>query len=134
MFLLEPIDDAALLEQVTSRADGLGAAASVEIKTVNTLYEGSDALQGALDKLDVDEKEASGLLQERDKVMNKVVCDFSYREFESKALAEEHETKCQRNPNDINHVGQFESSKVHRYIRTPAVKMASVEDTHSHST
>jgi len=49
MFLLEPIDDAALLEQVTSRANRLGATGPVRIETVNTFFQLSGAAQAALD-------------------------------------------------------------------------------------
>lgn len=50
IFLLDPIDDAALLEQVTSRAHRLGATGPVIVNTVNTFYKLSESTKCIVDK------------------------------------------------------------------------------------
>jgi hypothetical protein len=100
IFLLEALDDAALLEQVTSRAHRLGAIGSVQIITVNTLYNLSQETQKAIDEVGGDNPhEASKVKQKKDKILCTINCDNCYRQFKSKAAAEKHEqTQCPRNP------------------------------------
>ena len=102
MFLLEAIDDAAILEQVTSRAHRLGATGPVLIDTVNTFWklpaETEEALEGTASKSSFSEENtisaspAKQLEHDKERTLRKVVCSFCYRQFESIAKAEEHET------------------------------------------
>jgi SNF2 family DNA or RNA helicase len=112
MFLLEPIDDAALLEQVTSRAYRLGATGPVVIETVNVWEEMDIATTE-------DSGEASWMMQEREKRSGTAVCEHCFRSFESLEKAENHETKCDRNPDSTVIVDPYHLSSVYRDIRPP---------------
>jgi len=113
LFLLEPIDDAALLEQVTSRAHRLGCTGPVTIETVNVWQE----LDGETKKL---AKDLSSVVQDEDrKVLSKAVCEHCYRSFESIETAEIHEQSCERNPDSEAVVDPFHLSSVYRDIKPP---------------
>ena len=127
IFLLEPIDDAALLEQVTSRAHRLGATGPVSVETVNTFYKVSKEMEAALKVLGKDDTISDGkegplslIKQEKKKVLQKVVCSHCYRPFDCMASAEYHErTNCPRNPDNISAVDPFHLSSVYREIKPP---------------
>jgi len=142
MFLLEPIEDAALLEQVTSRANRLGATGPVQIETVNTFYKLSDDTQRVLDnalsrprfifggpkkKNEHDSggkntKKTASIQQDKARQLNKVVCQYCYRQFDSYCKAEAHETtKCPRNPSIEVNDDKFQLSSIYREIRPPRV-------------
>ena len=114
MFLLEPIDDAALLEQVTSRAHRLGATGPVTIDTINVWQKTDSAMKEVAEKL-------SAVDQNKDESKKKIqtaVCEHCYRSFESLAKAEEHELTCDRNPDGNAIVNPFHLSSVYREIET----------------
>jgi len=119
MFLLEPIDDAALLEQVTSRAHRLGATGPVHVETINVLYKLSQ-------DLDLIMKSAESTLsldkfnKDRGKALCNIVCQYCYRQFDSSKKAEEHEQKmCLRNPSNEIVADHFHLSSVYREIQPP---------------
>jgi len=126
IFLLEPIEDAALLEQVASRAHRMGATGPVTVETVNTFYRVSEKMQAGMNVV-WNEKEslrnAAGtavIQQDRAKVLSKIVCQHCYRQFGTMELAEEHErTICPRNPANASVVDPFHLSSVYRDIRPP---------------
>lgn len=124
IFLLEPIADAALLEQVTSRAHRLGATGSVTVETINVFFKVSDDLKQVLDDEQQKSSSSSSIIhQERDKTLSKVICQYCYREFPSHAHAEAHEAKnCQRNPTS-NVVDKFQLSSIYREIKPPAARL-----------
>jgi len=143
IFLLEAINDAALLEQVTSRAHRLGATGPVTIETVNVFYKCSDGFQQKLlSSLPSDEagkdgdskkkrknQSALSLIQgneNRKASLNKIVCHHCYRQFDSYALAEEHErTLCPRNPDNAFVVDKYHLSSVYKEIRPPLPMVSS---------
>lgn len=137
IFLLEPINDAALLEQVTSRAHRLGATGPVRIETINTFYKCSDAFQEQLATAmswkkgqcrleNTNGSKLSSLIQSsssnahRKAALIKVVCHHCYKQFDSYAEAEEHEEKlCPRNPDNAAVVDKYHLSSVYKEIRPP---------------
>lgn len=128
MFLLEPIDDAALLEQVTSRAHRLGATGPVTVETIHTFYEFSPKLDALMkDTVTTAKKNDLALAhqtfrsqQDRKKTLSTVVCEHCYRKFDSWQSATEHEEKmCPRNPLNKDSVDPFHLSSVYRDIRPP---------------
>jgi hypothetical protein len=125
LFLLEPIDDAALLEQVTSRAHRLGATGPVVVETVNTFFNfgvtpHSDQLQSIFNASTSNNSNKRIAKQDRESTLSKIVCEQCYRQFESKAKAEEHEAKlCPRNPASTTTIDKFHLSSVYREIRPP---------------
>ena len=126
IFLIEPIADAALLEQVTSRAHRLGATGPVRIETVNCFYELSHGTQTAIASNQLIshsiQKERD---EEKEKELTKVVCQYCYREYPSHAEAEEHEQgTCPRNPNSTSFLDRFHLSSVYREIRAPPATLA----------
>lgn len=123
LFLLEPIDDAALLEQVTSRAHRIGAEGPVTVETVNVWKElGDDATRAA------GARSAGAMLEERERRTGTGVCEHCYRSFESLEQAEEHERRCDRNPNGSAEVDPFHLSSVYREIRPPPPLKAAADD------
>ena len=114
IFLLEPIHDAALLEQIVSRAHRLGATGPVTIETVHVWqpdFEVDDeSPTGPADApgLDIDlalqegdDANGLGAGPGRGKTKKRVtrdICDRCYRSFPTKAEASEHELICERNP------------------------------------
>lgn len=114
MFLLEPIDDAALLEQVTSRAHRLGCTGPVTIDTLNVWPEMDSTTKGVAKKL------SSSVQDETKKRTSTSVCEHCYRSFETLELAEAHELTCERNPDGNAKVDPFHLSSVYRDIRPPA--------------
>lgn len=126
MFLLEAIDDAAMLEQVTSRAHRLGATGPVVIDTVNTFWKVPRKTKEALEETVTSSSEANvssptkQLVQEKERTLRKVVCSFCYRQFDSIAKAEEHERlTCQRNPESVGVADPFHLSSIYENIRPP---------------
>ena len=115
MFLLEPIDDAALLEQVTSRAHRLGATGPVVVETVNTEYKISPETEATMRVTE------AGTVQTTEKnFLKKIVCQFCYRQFDTVEKAEQHEqTNCPRNPENVDIVDPFHLSSVYREIKPP---------------
>lgn len=143
IFLLEAINDAALLEQVTSRAHRLGATGPVTIETINVFYKCSDGLQQRLlSSLSSNEQQKSGDSKKKRKTddelsmikgnqnrkasLIKIVCHHCYRQFDSYPLAEEHErTLCPRNPDNAFVVDKFHLSSVYKEIRPPLPMVSS---------
>jgi hypothetical protein len=118
IFLLEPIEDAALLEQVTSRAHRLGATGPVHVHTVNVFYKTSDMFEQALSV--VDPSPDSAVAQDVGKSLSKVVCDHCFRTFDSKEACLHHErNSCPRNPTNMKSVDPYHLSSVYREIRPP---------------
>ena len=116
LFLLEPIDDAALLEQVTSRAHRLGCTGPVVVETVNVwqgcLEENAKAVAKQMAASIVDDEEGN-------RRTSTAVCEHCYRSFESMEKAEIHEHTCERNPDSSAVVDPFHLSSVYRDIRPP---------------
>ena len=54
------------------------------------------------------------------------ICDHCYRSFANLAQAQEHEMRCDRNPNGIADVSMFHLSSVYRDLRPPPPLM--IED------
>ena len=139
LFLLEPIDDAALLEQVTSRAHRLGATGPVNVETINVFYELSkdlhEAMQDAitstksgdiLSSAENSKAKKATVIQDRKKTLSIIVCQYCYRKFNSWGAATEHEqTLCPRNPANKDAVDPFHLSSVYREIRPPPPLSAS---------
>lgn len=121
IFMLEPIDDAALLEQVTSRAHRIGALGPVLVETIHTHYQVSEYFSRALTAGSLD---IQRITQDKQHALHKVVCEHCYRSFASHKDAEEHErTNCPRNPENVLVVDSFHLSSVYREIKPPgAVK------------
>lgn len=130
IFLLEAIDDAAMLEQITSRAHRLGATGPVVIDTVNTFWKLPQVTEQALEERATDESlsntnnssssPAKQLGQDKERTMRKVVCSFCFRQFDSIAKAEDHERlTCQRNPNSVGVADPFHLSSIYESIRPP---------------
>jgi hypothetical protein len=132
MFLLEPIEDAALLEQVTSRAHRLGAKGPVRVETVNPFYNVSEETDQKMEKA-ASTKGAlakKAFLEEKAKVLTKVCCAHCFRDFDSHALAEHHEqTNCPRNPEIESTVAPFHLSSVYRDIKPPPAVQAKAPTT-----
>ena len=106
IFLLEPVDDAALLEQITSRAHRLGASGPVTVCTVNTYYSLDEKLKAIKD--------------DKKRNLTKVVCQYCYRNFESMDEAVTHEdTKCTRNPSNATARDPWHISSIYRELRPP---------------
>jgi hypothetical protein len=130
IFLLEPIDDAALLEQVTSRANRLGATGPVEVETINTFYETSDEMKESLygnKDVTIYSKNDFALYQDRTAI-RKAVCEHCFRTFASIKAAEEHEvTNCPRNPENVHIVDRFHLSSVFREIKPPPALRTGVQ-------
>jgi len=146
IFLLEAINDAALLEQVTSRAHRLGATGPVSIETINVFYKCSAGFeQKLLSSLSLNEDRGNGgankkrghnknaaklsLIQnhqDRKASLKKIVCHHCYRQFDSYALAEEHEQKlCPRNPDNAAVADKYHLSSVYKEIRPPLPMVSS---------
>ena len=108
IFLLEPIHDSALLEQVVSRANRLGATGPVVVETIHVFQDLPDAYY----------ETTGGARMERN---IRAICDACYKSFGSKAEAIAHEEVCARNPK--NH-GQwqrdpFTLEAVYRRVKPP---------------
>ena len=111
IFLLEPVDDAALLEQITSRAHRLGATGPVTVTTVNTYY----SLDDKSKFVNNDKKRSS-----THRSLTKVVCSYCYREFGSMDEAVKHEdTKCTRNPRNATARDPWHIASIYRELRPP---------------
>ena len=114
LFLLEPIDDAALLEQVTSRAHRLGCTGPVVVETVNVWQGKHEESTKAVAK-----QLAASIVEEENRRTSTAVCEHCYRSFESMEKAENHEHKCERNPDSSAEVDPFHLSSVYRDICPP---------------
>jgi len=144
IFLLEPIIDAALLEQVTSRAHRLGATGPVTVDTIHVFYKCSESFQ---QKMLLQSSSSSNRQKKRSsnnsKMMKKlhssiynnlhreeslkqIVCHHCYRQFASYELAEEHERKlCKRNPSNMVTIDPYHLSSVYKEIRPPLPMLSS---------
>ena len=147
IFLLEAINDAALLEQVTSRAHRLGATGPVRIETIHVFYKCSEGFQqkllsslsfsneqqenGDSDSSNKRKKNGEKLSliqgnQNRKASLYKIVCHHCYRQFDSKALAEEHERAlCPRNPDNTVVADKYHLSSAYKEIRPPLPMVSS---------
>jgi len=138
IFLLEPIEDAATLEQITSRAHRLGATGPVLVETIHAFFHLSEKMELALtaeQTISIEkDREKNGeneealptkkLLmdrkQEKATLLQKVVCEHCYRQFPSHAVAEEHEKKtCPRNPSSAHVADPYHLSSIYREIKPP---------------
>ena len=126
IFLLEPVEDAALLEQITSRAHRLGATGPVRVETVNPFYKLDPLTAEALKKSkEVELPQKSSLNDNKKQTLTKSVCNYCYRSFDNKENAEDHEKKqCPRNPSNISLVDPWHLSSVYREIRPPSPRSA----------
>jgi len=113
LFLLEPIDDAALLEQVTSRAHRLGCTGPVTVETVNVWREMDAATKAVTRQL------SSSTDDDEHRRTSTAVCEHCYRSFENIEKAEIHELTCDRNPDSSAVVNPYHLSSVYRDIRPP---------------
>ena len=137
IFLLEAINDAALLEQVTSRAHRLGATGPVTIDTIHVFYKCSEGFQETVfqsssTKIQTTNSRKTKKLpsiydnQNREKTLNKIVCHHCYRQFDSYPLAEEHERSlCKRNPSNTVTIDRYHLSSVYKEIRPPLPMLSS---------
>ncbi|KAL3784494.1 hypothetical protein HJC23_013637 [Cyclotella cryptica] len=114
LFLLEPIDDAALLEQVTSRAHRLGSTGPVIVETVNVWPELDPKTSEKAKKL----TSTSTHISSRTTTCT-AVCDHCYRSFETIEKAQIHEKTCDRNPDSAAIIDPFHLSSIYRDIRPP---------------
>ena len=143
IFLCEPIEDAALLEQITSRAHRLGASGPVSVITVNVNYKLSPDTEKIVE-MSLKKHQDPGLasngtnsLQKRRKdnaSLTKVVCCFCYRSFDSYAEAESHEaTACPRNPENATLLDPWHLSTVYSEIKPPSPLLTGLEQKSSNS-
>lgn len=106
-----------ILFQVTSRAHRLGANGPVCIETVhiwNQLDPITRQFQKQLSsKLNVEEKRQTST----------AICEHCFRSFPNFVLAEEHEMRCDRNPDSCAKPDPFHLSAVYRDLRPPAPLM-----------
>ena len=123
MFLLEPIEDAALLEQVTSRAHRLGARGPVQVETVNVFYTLDEKTEEVIEKAKLTTGQAlskTARLDQKKKTLARVCCQYCFRGFDSYELAVRHETaNCPRNPSIQSALDQFHLSSVYKAIKPP---------------
>jgi hypothetical protein len=144
IFLLEPVDDAALLEQITSRAHRLGATGPVTVCTVNTYFSLDPATEAAVltshaaasDNLNGTIIDSTGpgssnkkkrmggkitsVRHTQKKNLTKVVCQYCYRNFDTMYEAVTHEeTKCVRNPANATARDPWHISSIYRELRPP---------------
>ena len=123
MFLLEPIEDAALLEQVTSRAHRLGARGPVQVETVNVFYTLDEKTEEVIEKAKLTTGQAlskTARLDQKKKTLTRVCCQYCFRGFDSYELAVRHETaNCPRNPSIQSALDQFHLSSVYKAIKPP---------------
>ena len=114
--LLEPVRDAATMEQVVARAHRLGATGPVRVETLVVLLDLPDdlAVLPAVDGDAVHEKQNRRGRERGKKRAKKAtngtvvasseklsICDQCYRSFPSLALAQQHEAQCPRNPANV---------------------------------
>jgi hypothetical protein len=137
IFLLEAINDAALLEQVTSRAHRLGATGPVTIDTIHVFYKCSEGFQKTVFQSSSTKTQTTNSRktkklpsiydnQHREKSLNKIVCHHCYRQFDSYPLAEEHERSlCKRNPSNTVTIDKYHLSSVYKEIRPPLPMLSS---------
>ena len=106
--LLEPVRDAATMEQVVARAHRLGATGPVRVETLVVLLELPDDLAHlpAVPSSDLSSSSSSSSSSKGGKGKGSetlaagklAICDECYRSFPSLALALQHEAQCPRNP------------------------------------
>jgi len=121
MYLLEPIEDASLLQQVVSRAHRLGATHPVRVETVNVWQDIDNETKNAVKEIVRIEKggSVSNILQDEHQT-GKSVCQYCCRSFATLAKAEEHEkTNCSQNRNSLVEPGIFDLATLYREIRPP---------------
>ena len=133
LVLLEPVRDAATLEQVVSRAHRLGATGPVQVETIVMLQDLPDDI-AALPKaagsggVGVGVGGGGGMCKaggESDKHL--AICDSCYRSFPTLAQAQAHEALCPRNPANADRLLSVASrggadlrlSSIYRSIKPP---------------
>ena len=110
IFLLEPIRDSALLEQVISRAHRVGAVAPVLVHTLVPLVKGDGAAPPA-------SPPASPRKAERTKHF---ICDHCYKSFATNEEADDHMLVCSRNPaSDARRSARFTLNSCYDEIQPP---------------
>ena len=120
IYLLEPIEDGALLQQVTSRAHRLGATGPVTVETVNVWQDIDNETRHATTETALGEEAASASHLREEHQTGKAVCHYCCRSFQSMAKALEHErTNCSQNPNSSVEQDDFELASLYREIRPP---------------
>ena len=135
IFLLEPVEDAALLEQITSRAHRLGATGPVTVETVNCFYSLDPATETTVEMSKAHQKEVkvkrpkkrTGTRESpikssssKDATLTKIHCQYCYRAFDSMSAAVDHEGKqCPRNPANVDVVDKWHLSSLYREIKPP---------------
>ena len=96
IFLLEPIRDAGLLEQIISRAHRIGVKQEVRVVTLH-------------------------VWQTQDHVDPPHICDHCYETFESEVIADEHIDSCSRNPQNKDQIPHFTLRKLFLETQPPVV-------------
>lgn len=91
IFLLEPVQDSALLEQVVSRAYRVGATKPVVVETLY-VFLGDESPDPSTSSL---HKYQKGGWKQRDK---RYICDHCFKSFRSSQVADDHMLTCSRNP------------------------------------
>ena len=129
MFLLETISDAALLEQVTSRAHRLGATGPVTVDTVFCWFKVASDIQAAIDTAENDSSLTRKCMQEeKRRILKAVVCEHCFREFGSASQADAHaKTNCARNPENMVGLDPFHVSSVYHELKPPPALATSEE-------
>jgi len=101
IFLLEPIHDSALMDQIVSRAFRCGATGSVRVVTI--VVWDTDATAG-----------------EKRNVAGCKVCDFCFKQgFPSDDAAEDHMKTCSRNPKNRFSMDRYSMRHVYAEIKPP---------------
>mmetsp|Transcript_38868 Transcript_38868/g.78387 ORF Transcript_38868/g.78387 Transcript_38868/m.78387 type:complete len:374 (-) Transcript_38868:78-1199(-) len=121
IFLLEPIEDAALLEQIVSRAYRLGATGPVTVETLHVLQADLPPDIQALLSADSDSSTSSSTTSHDNSMLKRGICDLCFRSFPSKALAEAHEKLCTRNPLNRGKLAAnpWDLASIYREIKPP---------------
>ena len=118
------LDDAALLEQVTSRAHRLGCTGPCTIDTINVWQKTDSAMKEVAKQL----SSAVEIDNDAKTKSSRAVCEHCYRSFESLEKAEEHELTCDRNPDSTAIVDPFHLSSVYRDIKPPLPMQVGTEN------
>ena len=100
IFLLEPIQDAGLLEQIISRAHRIGCKGPVHVITLLVWQTGMNhSIQQQISK----------------------ICDHCYKSFNNGTSADDHMKVCHRNPVNVDQVPRFTLRKIFQEIKPPVV-------------
>ena len=98
IFLLEPIRDSALLEQVISRAHRVGATEPVLVNTLMPFEESDDDDHADAAPDAPDAPDAAHRPPPRSPRKKNFICDHCYKSFDVEAEADDHMLTCSRNP------------------------------------